>query len=414
MNEFEVTRLLVPQLLRDLTNELSTAACFDMSYNDKFKGPMAYGATVRVPYPQRWKVGRGPKFQPQPIKARVTEITVDQFFNIHFDIGSVEQALSQPRSDGGVKGNYINKMAKQMAQEIDLWAADFAYDNTNQIVGQLGVQPTDSSIAGAARRLFIENGAPMNGEMDMLVSPAFMESVVNGSQTFFNDQATLGKAFRAGYIGRARGMDWTETMSTRSHTAGVWASAVTISGADQTGTSILVNCTANDTFLKNDVFSIDGVYNVNPATRRSTGGLKRYRVVADVTATGATATLEIFPRIDPVTTVLTTGQYANCSASPANLAPLTLFPGTANPNGKTGIQSLALAPSAFALVGVEMETPKSAEDAYQLRDPETGIALRYTKSWDPDESRMMYRLDTLLGGGVLYNDECSIRALSLN
>lgn len=389
-----------------------------MSYNSAFKGPMAVGAEVDVPFPQRWKVTSGPAFQGQPIKARKTKVTVDQFKGIHFDVGSAEMALSVPRGNGGVKGNYVDHMAEQLAQEIDLTCADYAYDNTNQIVGILGTNPTGPAIAGDVRKKFIQNGATANGEMDILCSPDFMANVVNGSSTFFNDQKTLGKAFRDGYFQHARGLDWTETMSTRAHTAGTWAGAVTASGAGQTGTSILVNCTSGDTFLKNDVICFAGVFNVNPATRRAVGqgtsALKQFRIVNDVTASAATATIEIFPRIDPVTTTYTTGQYANCSASPANAAALTLFPGTTSPNGLSGIQSLALVPGAFALVGVELEVPKSAEDSYQLRDPETGIALRYTKTWDGVLSRMLYRVDTLFGLGALYNDESSIRCLSLD
>lgn len=418
-NEFDTTRLLVKEVLRSLTNRLSTGNCFDMSYNSAFKGPMAVGAEVDVPFPQRFKVTSGPTFQAQPIKARKTKVTVDQFKGVHFDLGSAEMALSVPRGNGGVKGNYMDRIAEQLAQEIDLTCADYAYNNTNQIVGILGTNPTGPAIAGAVRKKFIQNGSTANGEMDILCSPDFMENVVNGSQTYFNDQPTLGKAFRDGYINRARGIDWTETMSTKSHTAGTWAGAVTVNGAGQTGTSINITCTDGDTFFAGDVICFAGCFNVNPATRRAVGqgtsALKQFRVVNAVTVTGATtATLEIFPRLDPVTTTYTTGQYANCSASPANSAAVTLFPGTASPSGLSGIQSLALAPGAFALVGVELETPKSAEFAYQLRDPETGIALRATKTWDGVESRMLYRVDTLFGLGTLYNDECSIRLLSLD
>jgi hypothetical protein len=103
--------------------------------------------------------------------------------------------------------------------------------------------------------------------------------------------------------------------------------------------------------------------------------------------------------------------YQNISALPAVNAALVLFPGTASPNGKSGKIGLAVHPDAFALVGVKLETPKAVEMASQTRDPETGIAVRFVKAWDPVQSKMIHRFDVLMGFGSLYSDNCAVAVL---
>jgi hypothetical protein len=103
--------------------------------------------------------------------------------------------------------------------------------------------------------------------------------------------------------------------------------------------------------------------------------------------------------------------YQNVDALPANAAALTLFPGTGSPNGKAGVNSLALSRDAFALVGVKLEVPKACEMASQTRDPDTGISVRFVRMFDPQQSKMVNRFDVLIGFGRLYSDSCAVRVL---
>lgn len=402
-----------------LTNTLSTARKFNTDYNSEFKKPYPIGYKVEIPYPQRWKIVRGLDYQPQESEARKTKVEIGEPFGIHFDFNSMQTALETPRGRAAMKEKYLEPAVKQMAEDIDLAAADFAFNNTNMIVGILGTNPTNSNIAQTCQTLFKEMACPDSDEKDFIISPSMLEGISNGMLSQFTPVMN-DRALRQGYIGEARGLQWTQSMGGLQHTAGTWQGAVTVAGAGQTGSSngtqaLLVNCTSGDTFKKNDVVAIDGVYALNPGNRRNVGRLKPVRIVDDVTATGATATITIFPGLEPPSLVLNEGQYANVSAAPLNLAALTLFPGTASPSGKSGIQGLALAgDKAFAMVGVDLEVPTSCEQAGYIRDTAgTGLPMRWTKTWDPHKSRMMHRLETALGFGNLYNDYAAIRVLSL-
>src|SRR3989304_836872 len=404
-NIFKVVDWITMESLRTLLNQLVVAEMYNTDYNKEFTREFAVGEQVRVKLPQRFTVRDGLGYSPQAINRLNTTVTVDQVFGIDFEWDSVEAALHAERGMDAIKREYIDPAMAQLAQEIDSRAALWAYLNTNNIVGILGTDPTTTNFAGSARQRLKENAVPA-GPLSLIISPAAMTGIVNGGTALFNDQGQISKAFKEGYYGRARGFDWSESMSLYSHTAGTWASTVETSSAGQSGGSLALTATTGDTFLKGDVFNIAGVFNVNPKTRRSTGVLKQFVITADVTAAASAATITFQPAI-----VGPGSQYQNVSALPANGADLTLFPGTSSPNGKAGTNGLAIHRDAFALVGVKLETPKAVELSSQTRDPQTGIAIRFVRMFDGQQSKMINRFDVLIGFGNLYADHCAVRAL---
>lgn len=400
------------QALRLLLNKLSVTENFNTDYGKDFQMDFAPGATVRVPLPQRYLIRDGLGYQPQPINRINTTITVDQIFGIDFQMDSVERALYQVRDESEVAKNFMEAPMAKIAQEIDSRGALWAYQNTNNIVGQLGVNPTAMSTYNQARARMVENAGAL-GKKRMVISPQMQVSLGSAVSTVFNPAPTIGQIFKEGALTGAAGaagfQDWFESVSLYTHTAGTWAGAVTTSSAGQSGASLAITCTNGDTFFANDVISVAGVNNVNPETLRSTGTLKQFRIVTPVTASGTTATLTLDPPI-----VGPGSQYQNVDALPGNTVALTLFPGTTSPNGKSGVNGLAFSRDAFALVGVKLEEPKgSVEYCKVQRDPATGIAVRYLKQFLGRESVMIERFDVLLGFGNLYNDNCSVRVLSL-
>jgi len=405
MNSFQFANWITLESLRNLVNPLVVAEQFNTDYNKEFTKSFAVGETVRVKLPQRFTIREGLTYSPQAIDRIYTTVTCDQIFGVDFQWDDAEAALKLERGQDLIREEYIKPAMLQLSQEIDSRAANWAYLNTNNIVGQLGVTPTTMNIAQEARTRLIENACPP-GEKLFTVTPAAMGSIVNGQTTLFNDQGAVGKAFKEGYYGRGRGFDWAESMSLYSHTAGTWQGTVETSSAGQTGSSIALTATTGDTFKAGDVISFEGVYNVNPKTRRSTNTLKQFVITQDVTAAASAATIQISPSIIP------SGQYQNVTNAPANGADLTLFPGTTSPNGKSAMNGLALHRDAFALVGVKLEMPEAVEIKSQARDPKTGISVRFVRAWNPTESRMINRFDVLMGFGNLYPDQAAVRVLS--
>lgn len=406
-NTFEYATWLAMESLDLLESKRAVSQFFNTDYSKEFKQKFPVGDSVSVPYPQQFRVRDGLSYQPQTINRRHATISFDEPFGIDFEWDSAEQALRAPRGRDKVSKEILDPAMSQLAQEIDSRCAQYAYVNAASVVGALGTNPTTyDATSAAARQIMQELACPTSGDRAMVVPPAVHRSIKSNNLTLNNPVPEISKSFRTGLVGNADNFEWYESMSLYRHTAGTWAGAVTVSGASQSGTSLLVACTTGDTFKAGDKFSIANVLPVHPQTRRTFGtSAKTFTITANVTGASSAATLTISPPIYGPTS-----QYQNVDALPANAAALTLWPGTTSPSGKIGQVGLALHRNAFALVGVELEEPKSGsvELVSQKRDPDSGIAVRFIREWDSRESKFINRFDVMIGYGTFYNDACAV------
>jgi hypothetical protein len=409
-NSFLYVDWVTAEALRILVNQLKVAGYMNTDYNKEYTKEFAVGETIRVPYPQRYKTREGIAYDPVGIDERHTTVTVNQVFGVDFQYDSVEQALKMGRGMDYVKERLLKPAMATIANSIDRRAALFAYQNTNNIVGQLGVDPTSMTTIMQARQRMIELACPP-GEKGLIVTPEINTSMVPALASLFNPNANISKQFLEGYIGKLNGFDWYEDVNIYNHTAGTAVTALTVSGAGQSGSAITVTGTINQTLLKGDVISFDAVRQVNPQSRAVVGQInKQFVITQDITLTGGVDTINIQPPIEGPA-AYPGGLYQNVDALPGNGAVITLFPGTVAPSAKSGSQNLALHRDAFALVGVKMANPTAVEMASQQRDPETGISVAFVRQFDAVQRRMINRFDVLMGFGVLYGDSCAVRML---
>lgn len=401
-NSFEKATWITMTALALFKNKLAIAATFDKSFNREFNRSFPIGDSVQVPLPQRFLPRHGLTYNPGSINARHTSITFNEPDGVDFEWDDAEKALNMPRGEDQVRERYIMPAMATLFQLVDSNAAQFAYQNSPNIVGILGTDPTTFDTASApARQLMKELAVPDNRDRGLFIPPRVMRALKASAIGYYNPQGDISKQYREGIVGRADGFDLYESMSLYRHTAGTWAGAVTVNGASQTGTSLNINCTSGDTFKKGDKVSILNVNPVNPMTRRTYGASARtFDITADYTATASTGTLQIYPSIDGPGS-----QYQSVDALPANAAALTLWPGTSSPNGKSGQMGLAIDPTAFAMVTKPLGEPKgSVEFAKEERDPQTGVSLRFVRFWDGQRSVMCNRFDVMVGFGVLLAD----------
>lgn len=409
-NVFKFADWITLESLRILTNKLVMPQFMNTDYSKEYTKEYAIGETLRVKLPQRFTVRDGLGYSPQAINRINTTITVNQIFGVDFEWDSAEKALNMERGEDAIRREYIEPVMAQLAQEIDTRCIQWAYQNTNNVVGVLGTNPSTLTTFQQARQRLIEKACPAGGEKGMIIAPSINTALVPAFSTLFNPSSEISRQYKEGSMGKANGFDWYESVALYKHTAGTWASTVSVKGASQTGSSLLINATAGDTFNVGDVFSIASVKAVNPVTRRviDNANNAQFVITQALTAAGGGAdTIQISPSIFGPGS-----QYQNVDALAADTAALTLFPGTVSPNGLAGIQNLAITRDAFALVGVKLEKPTAVEVASQTRDPESGISIRFVRAWDNIQSKMTNRFDVLLGFGNLYPDNCSVRVLS--
>lgn len=406
-NQFLNTSWISMQVLRNLKNALKVAEYFNSDWQKDYEKTFAVGTTIQVKFPQQFTIRNGLGYNPQGINRIATTVSLDQPFGIDFQWDDYEDAVKAERSREELLEQYLTPAGVQLSQEIDSRAAEFAKNNTSQFVGVLGTDPTSVAILDQARARLLQKACPP-GRRAALISSSMMTNAFNTPATaLFQPADEITSAYKEGSQGRIKAFDVFEEQSLFTHTAGTWAGAVVVFGAGQTGTSLVITAGAGDTFNKGDKFSIANVNMVNPRTRRSPGPLtpQTFVVTQDLTAVGGAGadTLQILPAIFGPG-----DQYQNVDALPANGAALTLWPGTAAPNGLSGTVGLAVGKYAFAIVGMRFYKPKAVEAANQSEDPQTGIPVRYVKAWDPVHSLQINRFDTVVGFGNLYQDNGAV------
>lgn len=397
------------EVLRNLKNAIKVIEYFNSDWEKDYTKTFAVGSTVQIKFPQQFLIRDGLNYNPQGINRLTTTVSLDQPFGIDFQWDDYEAAVKAERSEEEIKEQYLNPAGVQIAQEIDSRAALFAKNNTSQIAGILGTDPTSVAYLDIARARLLQKAAPQTKRCALISSSMQNNSINTPVTSLFHPSDEITMAFKEGALGRLKGFDVFEEQALYSHTAGTWAGAVTVNGGGQSGTNLIVTATAGDTFNKGDKIAVLNVNMVNPRTRRSPGPKTQqtFTVTQDVVCVGGGVdVIPILPAMrgpgDP---------YQTIDALPAAGAALTLWPGTSNPNGVSGTFGLALTKQAFAVVGMRFYLPKSVEARSQAEDKATGIPVRFVKAWDPVRSMQIHRFDTVCGFGNLYQDNGAVGLL---
>lgn len=407
-NQFLNTTWVSLKVLRLLLNKLIVAEYFNRSWEKDFTKEFAPGSQITVKFPQRFTVNNGMGYAPQGINRLQTPVNLDQWMQVSFEWDDYENAVKLERSEEELEEQYFEPAAAALAQECDSRCAKWAYQNASMTVGTLGTDPTSVTTYYTARQRLEENAAGVLGKRAMLISSSMMTSLGSNITTIFHPADEITKSWKEGVIGELGASMFYESQSLYSHTAGTWAGAVTVNGANQSGTAISINATAGDTFNVGDKISFANVNLVNPMTRRIPGKLaaKVFTVTQALTATGGGSANDVLNILPPI--YGPGSQYQNVDALPANTAALTLWPGTTSPNGKVGTVGLNLTRQAFAIVGAKLYVPKAVEEAGTAQDPDTGLSVRKVKAWDPVRSVQVNRMDSLFGLGNLYQDNGAV------
>ena len=407
-NTFEYADWLAMESLDLLESKRSVSQFFNTDYSKEFKLKFPVGDTIRVPYPDQGFIRNGLTYNPTAIARRHATVAFDDPFGCDFEWDSAEEALKAPRGREKVSREILEPRMALLAQEIDSRCALFAYQHAASVVGSLGTQPTSyDATSAAARQKMQELACPASGERAMIVAPSVMRAIKGANIGLFNPVPDLSKTFRDGLQGMSDGFEWYESMSLYRHTAGTWQGAVTLTTTLTDGaTSAVLTCTTGDTFKAGDKIAFASTYPVHPLTRRTFGtDTKTVAITANATGASSTATVTFCPPLYGPGS-----PYQNVDALPVAGCVVTLWPGTASPNGKVGTVGLGLHRDAFALVSAELEEPKasSVELVSQKRDPDSGVAIRFIRQWDGRTSKMINRFDVMIGYGYFYPDACAV------
>ena len=343
------------------------------------------GESVRIKIPPVPVVYNGALFAgggtPDNFGEQEVTLTVDTQKHTGIQFGAAQKKLDLSE----FKERFLRPAIQTLSSVVEADLLQRAYAGVPNLVGSVGSVPTQMKTYGQARSKLQHYLAPASDRSTVFSSDANLE-LVDSSKALFHAKKEIDRGFLRGSIGEAQGADFYEHQSCPIHTNGSKVAGVTVSGANQTGTQLLVGgLTAADTITKGSVFTIAGVYATHPLTGLPYAHLQQFVVTADFTAAGATGTLSIYPALKAAMPNKTV------SALPSNGAALT-FVGAANTAYR---QNLMFHRDAFTTAMVPLEVLPGCE-GYTARLP-NGFSVRVMTGGDFTNDREATRIDVLYG-----------------
>jgi hypothetical protein len=286
----------------------------------------------------------------------------------------------------------LKPRVSQLAASVDADVAN-AYKSIFQSVGTPGTVPATSLVLLQAQQKLNESAAGMAPRY-ATVNPAANAGLVEGMKGLFNPVDTVSRQFKNGMMGQGvLGLDEINmSQSIVQHTTGSRSTSDTIlvNGAVSTQGATTISLdggTASATIAVGDVFTIAGVFAVNPQTRQSTGSLQQFVCTATATASsGAWTNVAISPPIFTSANAL-----ATVDSFPADNAVVT-FVGSASTQYP---QNLVYHKDAITLATADLLLPQGVDMA--SRQVHNGISLRVVRQCDINNDRMPCRIDVLYG-----------------
>ncbi|MFI4965813.1 MAG: P22 phage major capsid protein family protein [Caulobacterales bacterium] len=361
------------EALRVLHQKLNFVGSITREYDDSFARQGAkVGDTLKVRLPNQYTVRTGATLAAQDTTEATVDLKVQTQKGVDLNFTSVDLTLALDDFSERI----LEPAMAVLAANIEADAMTMYRDVYNQADNQ--GQPASFTKVLQGRKILVDNLAPLNGRTCNLNTQDNVD-LVDALKGLFNDQTTISKQNREGFMGRTAGFDFMENTLWPSHPRSA-AAGYLVNGASQTGASLTVN-TGTGAPAQGDVFTIAGVFRVHPETKQSTGVLQQFVV-------GASATTTAFP-ISPG--IVTSGPTQNVSGSPASGAALS-FPGAASTN--YGI-SMAYQKGAFAFASADMVMPRGVD--FAAREAFDGVSMRIVRQYDINNDKFPCRLDVLYG-----------------
>ena len=382
--------MITRKALQILDNNLVITRNVNRQYDNSFAVEGAkIGSTLRIRLPDRALVTDGAALQVQDDNEQFTTLSVSSQKHIGVNFTSAE--LTMQLDD--FADRVLKPRISQLAASIDADVAN-AYKSIGQSVGTPGTTPGTSLVLLQAQQKLNESAAGMSPRY-ATVNPAANAGLVEGMKGLFNPTDTISKQFKNGMMGTGvLGYDEInmsqsiKVLTTGTRTNGTVTSTISAQG---TSTLSLSGVGASATIKQGEVFTIAGVFAVNPQTRESTGSLQQFVVTADAVASGGgVASVTVFPAIYTAVHAL-----ATVDSFPVATAAVT-FVGSASSQYP---QNLVYHKDAITFATADLLLPQGVDMA--SRAVHNGISLRIVRQYDINNDRMPCRIDVLYGYSVI-------------
>ena len=375
--------IITKETLVILENNLVAAGKVNRQFENQF---VKIGASITVRKPNRFTVSSGPSLQIQDVQEPSTSITISNQKHVDFQFSSQDLTLTIEE----FSERYLKPAAAELTNQLDY---DVLQNTTSiqNLVGTPGTAPNSFAALSAVGQRMDEGAVPQDGRI-LVLNPAGYWALAAGLVGLY--VKSVSEPALKGYLANIANFEIYQDQNVASLTNGNYAGSGVVNGASQTGSTVVTNgwTASRQIFLGGEVITFAGVYAINPKSRKSINALQNFLVTGPVSS-DASGNLSI-----PVYPAITlTGAYQTVSASPANLAAVSVISGNAN---TTYAQNVAFVKDTFGLVTVPMEIPDGVD--FAARETYKGISLRVIRAYDINNDVFPARVDLLYGTTTFY------------
>ena len=377
-------------------NSIKFVGKFDRQWQKEWSAHATkLGDTIQVRVPQRFVTNEGQGIIIQSILNQTVPLSINHQWQTACEWSSADSALRVEE----VQKRYTRPMAYSMTNKTDATAAAETYKQIYFSIGSPGT-PLSSNLTwtdGVA--LLRAMGVPE--ELCAVTDTLTQSKITNANLALFGPRPVIDKAFRdSKFASDALGIDdWYYDPNMATHTTGTFtASTPAVAGGSQSGSTLAIDGMGTYALVEGDVFTIDGVYAVNPVSYVDQGILQQFVLTSDVSGS-STATLSFSPSL------IATGQLQTVTNLPADNAAISFLGATgtvgATMTATRSRQSMVFQPDAFALAMVSLPDDLPGARAKTISDPEARISMRHVEQYQANTDQLPRRIDSLSGTGVI-------------
>ncbi len=385
--------MITNEALAVLENQLTFTKFINRQYDDSFgiKGAKI-GDTLNVRKPPQYigRVGQAISIEDSVETSIPLQLNTQAGVDIQFSSADLLLRIDD------FSDRFIKPAMANVANRIDRDGLTLLTNAVYNSVGTPGTPINTALPVLQAGAKMDQTATPRDGLRSLVWDPMGQANMISGLSGLFNAPDKISEQYNSGTLGKALGFKHSMDQNALAHTVGPLGGTPLVNGASQTGTSLVTNgwtAAAASRLLIGDVFTIAGVFGVNPQSRQSTGSLQQFVVTANVSSDAAgNATIPIQPAITP------TGQFQTVTASPAAGAAITVV-GAANTFSN---QAIAFHRDSITLATADLPLPGGVDMAARKSDPQTGLSVRMVRQYNITTDLFPCRLDVLYGWATLY------------
>lgn len=368
------------EALRILHQKLNFVGNIVRQYDDSYaKTGAKIGDSLKIRLPNQYTVRTGATLSTQDTTESSVTLQVATQKGVDLNFTSVDLTMNLDDFSKRI----LDPAMAVLAANVESDALNM-YKDVYQSIWNGGAAASYNKAIDA--RVLLNRALAPSSDRTALMDSVAMADVVKDTKTLFQDDTSLSKQYKEGYMGRAAGFDWSENTMMPSHTRGAedGAYVVNTSTGITTGSATVAVTAGTGAGAIGDVLTIAGVFSVHPETKVSTGVLQQF-VLTAVYAGGA-GNITVSP------TPVTTGATQNVTIVSAGAGKAVVWLGTAS----TAVQtSLMFQKEAFAFATADLVMPSGVD--FAKREVLDGISMRIVRAYDINNDKFPCRLDILYG-----------------